>query len=218
MRRTNLNFLVDVLAAIALLGLAGTGILLTWILPPGTGHSLLLWGLSRHDWGEVHFWLAVAFMGGIVLHVLLHWAWVVITCASLGRGQPCPVGSRKRALAGVLTVLVCVALLGGMWYAAAASVQSTGQTGEHGRGEARRRQGAAGPEIGPQTLPATDEHAIRGSMTLEEAARAVGLSVEQARTRLGLSADAAPTERLGPLARRMGMDMQDLRRKLLEAH
>lgn len=225
MKRTNLNFLVDVLAAIALLGLAGTGILLTWILPPGTGHSLLLWGLDRHDWGEVHFWLAVAFMAGIVLHVLLHWAWVVITCASLGRGQPCPVGSRKRALAGLLTVLVCAALLGGMWYAASASVQPTGETSEHGRGEARRRQAEGGGGKGkreaattaPAQNPAVDEHAIRGSMTLEEAARAVGLSVEQARARLGLGAEVAPTERLGPLARRMGMDMQGLRKKLVEA-
>ncbi len=227
MKRTNLNFLVDALAAIALLGLTGTGILLTWVLPPGTGHSLLLWGLGRHDWGDVHFWLAVAFIGGIVLHVLLHWAWVVITCASLGRGHPCAVGSGKRALAGLLTVLACAAMLGGFWYLAVASVQPTGDTSEHGRGEARRREGGAGlgkrsagttaPAADAAPDPADDEHAIRGSMTLEEAARAVGISVEQARARLGLGADVAPTERLGPLARRMGTDMQALRKKLMEA-
>ena len=41
--------------------LLGTGLLLVFRLPPGSrgGHGLTMLGLSRHEWGDLHYWVAL---------------------------------------------------------------------------------------------------------------------------------------------------------------
>lgn len=101
MRRTTLHFVVDLIAFVNLLLLATTGTILKWVLPPGsgggggghgygfrggrgpgpgTGQVQQLLGLGRHDWGDVHFVLALLFVLLILLHIVLHWTWIK-TCA-----------------------------------------------------------------------------------------------------------------------------------------
>jgi hypothetical protein len=70
--------------------LATTGSILHWILPPGSGgrpggHDArkVLLGLSRYEWGEVHFWVAAAMLALIVLHLTLHWGWIRNWCRRL---------------------------------------------------------------------------------------------------------------------------------------
>ena len=38
---------------------------------------LLLWGLTRHQWGDIHFWLSLGFLGILFVHIVLHWQWIV---------------------------------------------------------------------------------------------------------------------------------------------
>src|SRR5688572_18477064 len=77
MKRTSLNLLIDVLAALFFLGMIATGYVLHYPLPPGTNKSLSLWGLTRHQWGEVHTWISLALLSSLVIHVALHWPWIV---------------------------------------------------------------------------------------------------------------------------------------------
>ncbi|MGB0744310.1 MAG: DUF4405 domain-containing protein [Opitutales bacterium] len=72
MRATNL------LLYLSFCGLAGTGALLTWKLVPGSqgGHGLTVLGLGRHDWGAIHFWLAVVCIGTTLAHLVLNWVWL----------------------------------------------------------------------------------------------------------------------------------------------
>ena len=70
MKRTRLNFVIDAAAFAVFLFLVSTGMLLRYQLPPGSGglHGrgvgygesqqpvLLLWGWTRHQWGEIHYW------------------------------------------------------------------------------------------------------------------------------------------------------------------
>lgn len=90
--RTALNFWVDLLTAIAFAAMVGTGILAKWILPPGSrgGVGLTWLGQGRHFWGDVHFWLAIALLALIIIHVWLHWGWILGIWARLvGRlGSP----------------------------------------------------------------------------------------------------------------------------------
>ncbi|MBN2131332.1 MAG: DUF4405 domain-containing protein [Sedimentisphaerales bacterium] len=89
MRRTTLNFIVDAVGFVDLLLLAATGVILRWVLPPGSGghgqafrggrggaHIRTLWGLGRHDWGDVHFVLSLLFVFLILVHLILHWTWI----------------------------------------------------------------------------------------------------------------------------------------------
>ena len=84
MRRSTLYFLVDATGFILLTGLAITGSVMKWVLPPGTGgrqggqgeqvKKLLL--LGRHDWGNIHFWLSVSFVVIMLIHLALHYNWI----------------------------------------------------------------------------------------------------------------------------------------------
>jgi len=47
---------------------------------------LTLWGLGRHDWGEIHLWLATVMIVLVVVHIWLHWGWVKRAYF----GSPCP--------------------------------------------------------------------------------------------------------------------------------
>lgn len=37
----------------------------------------LLWGLTRHEWGDYHYWIALGLLAVLSLHLFLHWKWIV---------------------------------------------------------------------------------------------------------------------------------------------
>jgi len=89
MKRITLNFLVDLISFVNLMFLAFTGFIIKYILPPGSGgygRSLHggrgsreikeLWSMTRHEWGDIHFYVALLFVFLIVVHIILHWSWI----------------------------------------------------------------------------------------------------------------------------------------------
>lgn len=119
MKRTSWNVAVDVLSFAAFVLLTSTGILVRYALPPGSGalHGpgtgrlaaqrpvTLLWGLTRHEWGAVHFWIAVVFLAVLALHLTLHWRWLACKL----RGKPAE-GSAMRMALGILGLVAVLAL------------------------------------------------------------------------------------------------------------
>jgi len=79
MKRLFNNLLVDVIAAGLMVGMIATGYILRFPLPPGSNKSLSLWGFTRHQWGTLHSWLSLALLAIVLLHLALHWPWVVVT-------------------------------------------------------------------------------------------------------------------------------------------
>jgi len=90
-KRAAVNFIVDVVGFIDLLGLVCTGVIMKYILPPGSGgygrgfrggrgvpqeQIRELWGLGRHEWGTIHFYLAILFVFLMIVHIILHWDWI----------------------------------------------------------------------------------------------------------------------------------------------
>jgi amino acid transporter len=61
MERSTLNLSIDGFAFAGFVLLTTTGVLLRYVLPPGSGHYSTIWGLDRHEWGGIHFWIAVVF-------------------------------------------------------------------------------------------------------------------------------------------------------------
>jgi hypothetical protein len=106
MRRTTLNFIIDSISFVNLLLLAATGAIMRWVLPPGSGGGQgygfrggrgagevkLLLGLGRHDWGTIHFILALLFLFLMLVHLYLHWTWIKTCGKSVllpSRRAPC---------------------------------------------------------------------------------------------------------------------------------
>ena len=87
MKRSNLNFIIDAILFMGLVLLVSTGLAMRFLLPAGVERlergQLILWGMSRHQWGDVHFYIAVGLMVILAAHLVLHWRWVV----SVGAGE-----------------------------------------------------------------------------------------------------------------------------------
>jgi hypothetical protein len=121
LNRRKLNLIIDVLGLICAVFLIVTGFLLEYTLPPGSGRLgtecfgpapgglqrpiLLLWGLSRHEWGNIHYWIAGSLMAVLSLHLVLHWRWIV----AMVRGKP-REGSGVRLALGILGLASLLAL------------------------------------------------------------------------------------------------------------
>ena len=119
--RPKLNLIIDLVAFLCAVFLVVTGFLLEYTLPPGSGRLgtegfgpapgglqrpiLLLWGLTRHEWGNIHFYAAIGLMAALSLHLLLHWQWI----ACMIKGKP-REGSGIRVAVGILGLLSLLAL------------------------------------------------------------------------------------------------------------
>lgn len=60
------------ITAWSLVALSG---LLLWLAPSGSrsGRQLLLLGLTKGEWSDVHFWLAVAAFLVMIVHIAVDW-------------------------------------------------------------------------------------------------------------------------------------------------
>ncbi len=89
-KRTTLNFVIDFISFISLFSLACTGFIIKYVLPPGSGGGhgqgfrggrgpaeiKSLWSMTRHEWGDIHFYLSVVFIALVLVHLVLHWTWI----------------------------------------------------------------------------------------------------------------------------------------------
>ncbi|MCC6425099.1 MAG: DUF4405 domain-containing protein [Phycisphaerales bacterium] len=113
LKRNTLNFLLDVALALAMLGLLGTGLVMRFVLPPGSGRQRLLWGWGRHDWGDLHYWLVLFFLLVLIVHLAMHWRWACVTTAKLfrrGSGATPKLKPLAGNLIGVAVLLVITGL------------------------------------------------------------------------------------------------------------
>lgn len=193
MKRTQLNLLVDAMGAVGFVFLTATGVLIRYVLPPGSGHHTTVWGLDRHDWGSVHFWIAVTFLAALAVHVFLHWRWVL----SVVRRQPREESGARLAL-GLIGLVAVLAI-------AAAPFCSPVE------------QSAAVPR---QAFESPSGHRndalVRGRMTLSEIEQATGVPVAFLLRRLGLPADAPQDVGVARLGKQYGFTIDDVRRALRE--
>ena len=95
MRVTNL------LLYLSFCGLIGTGALLTWKLVPGSqgGHGLTVLDMSRHEWADIHFWLAAVCVAATLAHLILNWPWLKKIASS---------GKAWRLVAGLAAGLILI--------------------------------------------------------------------------------------------------------------
>lgn len=81
MKKSKILFITDLLAFVCFVFLLSTGVIMKYLLPPGSGRWVNLWYLNRHDWGDIHFWLAMLFLAIISGHLVLHRRWIVAMTA-----------------------------------------------------------------------------------------------------------------------------------------
>ncbi len=81
MKKSNLLLLIDVLMFLFLAIMSGLGLMIKYILVPGSKRwdiygrnvDLTFLGMDRHQWGTVHLICAIFFIALLTLHIILHW-------------------------------------------------------------------------------------------------------------------------------------------------
>lgn len=89
--RARVNYWVDVVIAVGFLLAVASGIVL-YLVPSGGyqggrnpyyGREILLLG---HDvWKDLHLWGGLSMTGGVLVHLVLHWNWMVCMTRNLLR-------------------------------------------------------------------------------------------------------------------------------------
>lgn len=73
------NYVVDVIIAAAFIGAAVSGIVFllptAWVSTSGGDPAIL--GVGMAVWRTLHEWSSLIMVGGVLLHTVLHWRWVV---------------------------------------------------------------------------------------------------------------------------------------------
>jgi hypothetical protein len=170
MRKQTLNFVIDTFALLSVLAMIGTGIVLRYTLPPGSnGRGLSLWGWGRHDWGDVHFWLALGLAISLLLHVALHWRWVCETVRGWAPARESPRGRMSLGgltLSGSAFVVALVCLVAGLVWVADANIATTQRGGGQGQGYRGGQESrmASGDRVG-----ARDQRTVPVSPTRDSA-------------------------------------------------
>ena len=188
MKRPNVNFAVDCLGFAGFVLLTATGVLMRYLLPPGSGHSTSIWTLDRHEWGSIHFWIAIAFLAVLAFHLFLHWRWI----ATLMSGRP-REGSGARIALGTVGLAALLAL-------AIAPFLSPVERASGGL----RTQSSHSSEV-------EGLESIRGFMSLAEVQQATGVPADHIIEKLGLPPGIEPDERLGKLRTTYGFTVDDVR-------
>ncbi|GAB4349111.1 MAG: hypothetical protein Kow0099_31990 [Candidatus Abyssubacteria bacterium] len=106
MGRNTLNYIIDALMFIAVVAIGVIGLLLGFVIPTGEvpPSEKFLWGLHRHDWGNIHLYVSLTFLVLFVIHIILHWSWIKTTTAKY-------LGSVKMLWAYVVIPILLVLLL-----------------------------------------------------------------------------------------------------------
>lgn len=103
--RTKLNFIVDTVAFILFTFLLTTGMLIYFVLPPQSGRLKTVLALTRHQWGEIHFYIALTLVLALIVHFALHWKWIV--CVIKGHSKE---KSNTRLLVGAVVVVILLVI------------------------------------------------------------------------------------------------------------
>lgn len=239
--RTGLKYLVDTLMFLCVLGAAGIGLMMGFVIPEGSAAksaSKFFLGIHRHQWGNIHLFLSIAFTALLVVHLVLSWSWV--------KGKAGQIFGKAWKAALGLTLLAAFLVPFLFWLAAPKNDPAYAEYGA-GVGLRWRQEAALGsaakaplpvpddpagvapgaaPEAAPGAEPVTDEppktvagHSeqdtaaavISGQMTLRDVERATGVPARDIVAKLGLPEDVPLDESLGRLRRRYGFEIEQVR-------
>ena len=89
LKKNTFKFFMDVVLFVDMSSVAVLGLLLGFVIPKGGRHSsdIYFLGLHRHEWGDVHLYLALFFLFLLIFHLWLNWAWIIQSAKRYFKGR-----------------------------------------------------------------------------------------------------------------------------------
>ena len=88
-RKAVQHYIMFFLLVVSSLVEAASGFVLWFALPHGGGRfaSKEFWSISRDTWTTMHDWAAVALIVIVLVHIIMHWKWVVTVTRQMLRSM-----------------------------------------------------------------------------------------------------------------------------------
>ncbi|OIQ01820.1 MAG: hypothetical protein COS82_02605 [Zetaproteobacteria bacterium CG06_land_8_20_14_3_00_59_53] len=96
--------ITDFLSFAALTFMVSTGIFLEYALPPRSGGDEV-WHLTRHAWGDIHFYVSIGFLLLMTVHLITHIKFIKSVVTGKGSTE-----NNYRIAAGILGAIALIAL------------------------------------------------------------------------------------------------------------
>ena len=210
MKKTDWQYLVDTLLFLCIVGIAFIGFFMGLVIPKGpTAPEITKYflGLHRHQWGNIHFYLSIAFVILVIIHLILSWNWI--------KGKARQIFKKGWNTALILTGLVSILLLFFFWslYPRAPDAYE-----DYGRkaGERTQQQKLLKEEDPIQEEKifyedGTVNITITGQTTLLDAEKATGIPAGEIAAELRLPSNVSLDESFGRLRKKYPFDLQQVR-------
>jgi len=103
MSKAKMNYLLDAVIALAFVVSTVTGLAFVAMGSGGyqggqnAGCQTAFLGIGRAAWSDLHIWGSLIMITGVVIHLVLHWQWIVCMTKKMVRPKPrreeksCPV-------------------------------------------------------------------------------------------------------------------------------
>jgi hypothetical protein len=200
MKKSDWQYLVDTLLFICMIGIAFIGILMGFFLATGPSVSeseKYFLSLHRHQWGDIHLYLSLAFILLIILHLFLSWNWI--------KGKSQALFKQRWRTFITLTVLGSILVVFLFWVFTPKYPQAYE---DYGRGKTRLQD-----RFRPENFIDREEGylTITGDMTLTEVEKITGIPAEILVQKLGLPERTSSDETLGQLRKKYGFSVVEAR-------
>jgi hypothetical protein len=209
MKKTDWQYLVDTFLFICIVGIAFIGFLMGLVIPRGPQASesaKYFLGLHRHQWGNIHFFLSIAFVVFVIIHLILSWSWI--------KGKARQLFHKGWGTMLILTASSSLLVLFVFW---AFYPKVPGAYEDYGVGAGRRARAEASrgnPFLQEERIFVREspEHiVITGQMTLRDLEKASGIPAREIAEVMGLPSKISLDETLGQLRKRSPFAMQEVR-------
>lgn len=230
MKKTDWQYLVDTLLFLNIVGLVFIGFLMGLVLPKGPSapeSAKYFLGLHRHQWGNIHFYLSIAFTVLVIIHLLFSWKWI--------KSKARQIFKKGWGTALILTVIASILVLFLFW---SLYPRIPGAYEDYGKGAGRK---AMQQHLSEKGYPITEDKGgiqekqekkkegheqkltrgvraedqsgllITGKMTLYDIEKKTGIPARKLAEKLDIPSNAPLDETLGRLRKRYLFTMQDVR-------
>ncbi len=215
MKKTDWQYLVDTLLFLCVVGIVFIGFLMGFVLPKGPAaleSAKYFLGLHRHQWGNIHFYLSIAFTALLIIHLIFSWKWI--------KSKSRQIFKKGWSSMLIVTAVASILVLTIFW---ALYPRYPAAYEDYGI-----RAGAKAKEHNPanEGFPVHEEKifledgtvaiVITGQTTLKQVADATGIPVKEIAAELGLPAKISPNESFGRLRKQYPITIQGARDTITE--
>lgn len=93
MNKMKTNYIIDFLAFVSFVITAVSGLAIKFFMPSGVrqGRFQEFLGIQKGVWSQIHDWSGIILIVFVIIHLILHWDWIVCMTKSIFQSDKCEV-------------------------------------------------------------------------------------------------------------------------------